>query len=96
VRQTDHFRAVADVPEPRRRIHSASNPGESPRTAGTVTDFGLADFVERIGSHELAGTPGYMAPEQLTRGPASIKSDIYALGLVLFEIFTGGRGASRR
>jgi hypothetical protein len=71
VRQTDHFRAVADVPEPRRRIHSASNPGESPRTAGTVTDFGLADFVERIGSHELAGTPGYMAPEQLTRGPAS-------------------------
>ena len=59
------------------------------RGVAKITDFGLADFVERIGPHEVAGTPGYMAPEQLTGGPASIKSDIYALGLVLFEIFTG-------
>src|SRR5262245_34173432 len=59
------------------------------RGVAKITDFGLADFAERISGHELAGTPAYMAPEQLTGGPASIKSDIYALGLVLFEIFTG-------
>src|SRR5262249_2810637 len=39
----------------------------------------------------LAGTPQYMAPEQLAGKGATIKSDIYALGLVLFEIFTGQR-----
>ena len=59
------------------------------RGIAKITDFGLADFVERITAHEFAGTPGYMAPEQLTGGAASIKTDIYALGLVLFEIFTG-------
>ena len=40
---------------------------------------------------EIAGTPQYMAPELLAGKPASIKSDLYALGLVLFEVFTGKR-----
>jgi serine/threonine-protein kinase len=42
-------------------------------------------------AHRIAGTPAYMAPEQFEGRPATIQSDIYALGLVLYEIFTGKR-----
>jgi predicted Ser/Thr protein kinase len=55
-----------------------------------ITDFGLAAIAgDATAIH--AGTPQYMAPEQLTGSPASTKSDVYALGLVLYEIFTGRR-----
>ena len=57
-----------------------------------LTDFGLAGEVESgMGGGEVAGTPAYMAPEQLAGGPATVQSDIYALGLVLYEVFTGRR-----
>jgi serine/threonine-protein kinase len=62
-----------------------------------ITDFGLAVNASDVDAVR-AGTPQYMAPEQLRPAPgggpgppATIKSDIYALGLVLFEIFTGRR-----
>jgi hypothetical protein len=55
-----------------------------------ITDFGLA-VAAGDATQSRAGTPQYMAPEQLTGGTASIKSDLYALGLVLFEMFTGKR-----
>jgi serine/threonine-protein kinase len=57
-----------------------------------ITDFGLAGFIEDFAGREaLAGTPAYMAPEQLEGRGVSVKSDIYALGLVLCELFTGKR-----
>lgn len=57
-----------------------------------ITDFGLAGFIDQLGGGDnLAGTPAYMAPEQLAGKSVSIKSDIYALGLVLYELFTGKR-----
>ncbi len=57
-----------------------------------ITDFGLAGFADQFtGKEILAGTPAYMAPEQLTGKGVSVRSDIYALGLVLYELFTGKR-----
>ncbi len=64
-----------------------------------VTDFGLAGFVEEFSGRDVgAGTPAYMAPEQLAGREVSVKSDVYSLGLVLYELFTGKRmfeGATR-
>ncbi len=53
-----------------------------------LADFGLAG-AEFAVAGGIAGTPAYMAPELFDRQPATVASDIYALGLVLFEIFTG-------
>ncbi len=54
-----------------------------------LMDFGLAALGEV--SDIRAGTPAYMAPEQLEGREVSVRSDIYALGLVLYELFTGRR-----
>ncbi len=55
-----------------------------------ITDFGLAlEARASQGRREFAGTPAYMAPEQITKGETSVSSDIYSLGLVLYELFTG-------
>mgnify|MGYP002623125233 FL=1 len=57
-----------------------------------ITDFGLAGLADSFGHGEIrAGTPAYMAPEQLNGKEVSSRSDIYALGLVLYEVFTGKR-----
>jgi hypothetical protein len=57
-----------------------------------ITDFGLAVVSEELrGEEAKAGTPAYMAPEQLTGKEVTQHSDIYSLGLVLYELFTGKR-----
>jgi predicted Ser/Thr protein kinase len=59
-----------------------------------ITDFGLAVTAEEIATRgAVEGTPGYMAPEQLATGKSTAQSDIYALGLVLYELFTGRRAS---
>jgi hypothetical protein len=60
------------------------------RGQARITDFGLARLADgAVGAGEVAGTPAYMAPEQLSRGETTIQSDLYSLGLILHELFTG-------
>jgi membrane protein CcdC involved in cytochrome C biogenesis len=57
-----------------------------------IMDFGLAGIAAAIqGSEIRAGTPAYMAPEQLEGREVTVKSDIYSLGLIIYEILTGKR-----
>ncbi|MGA8868990.1 MAG: protein kinase [Candidatus Sulfotelmatobacter sp.] len=65
------------------------------RGQAVITDFGLAGVAEQIqGAEVRSGTPAYMAPEQLAGKEVSVRSDIYSLGLVFYEIFTGKRAFS--
>ena len=55
-----------------------------------ITDFGIAALAgEGLEGGPRAGTPAYMAPEVLSGQSAAVRSDIYALGLVLYEMLTG-------
>jgi serine/threonine-protein kinase len=55
-----------------------------------ITDFGIAIPRAEAGVHHRTGTPGYMAPEQHTMGTTlSERTDVYALGVVLYELLVG-------
>lgn len=57
-----------------------------------ILDFGLGGLTDEFADEEIrAGTPAYMSPEQIEGKDQTIQSDIYSLGLVLYELFTGKR-----
>jgi serine/threonine-protein kinase len=56
-----------------------------------ITDFGLAVTFAQKAVGEIAGTPAYMAPEQVSGGPVTPQAVLFSLGLILYELFTGAR-----
>jgi serine/threonine-protein kinase len=62
------------------------------RGRARITDFGLATLAGAVRPDEVgAGTPLYMSPEQRDGKDLTVRSDLYSLGLVLYELFTGER-----
>jgi serine/threonine-protein kinase len=62
-----------------------------------ITDFGLAALAESLSGDDVrSGTPSYMSPEQLQGREVTVRSDVYGLGLLLYELFTGRRAFSGR
>jgi serine/threonine-protein kinase len=81
-------------------VHRDLKPGNVMLASGPegeqvkVLDFGIAKLLEEdahalTGAENLVGSPGYMAPEQITHRPIDGRTDIYALGVQLYTMLTG-------
>lgn len=74
---------------------TADTPPQPNEPRVVVTDFGVARggqsdrFAAQVTSAVIVGTPAYMAPEQVEGGPLTATADVYALGVVLYEMVTG-------
>jgi serine/threonine-protein kinase len=76
-------------------VHCDVKPANIMITAGgdvLLADFGIARLTESATTATMvgAGTPAYMAPEQIRGDDPQPQTDIYALGIILFELLTGG------
>ncbi len=58
-----------------------------------IMDFGIARSMEAVTrlTGSMVGTPAYMAPEQVGGKPVDYRTDIYSLGLIMYEVFTGAQ-----
>ncbi|MGH9350326.1 MAG: protein kinase domain-containing protein [Vicinamibacterales bacterium] len=83
-----------------REPRGAAAPAGSADTAVKVLDFGVAKLVRDrppdetalgtlTGAGVVVGTPAYMAPEQLRSGPVDARTDVFSLGVIIYEMLTG-------
>lgn len=78
-------------------LHRDIKPGNILLTAdgrAKLADFGIAKTAEGLNhtmTGEVMGTPAYMAPERLEGKPATLQSDLYSIGVVLYEAVSGCR-----
>jgi serine/threonine-protein kinase len=77
-------------------IHRDVKPGNilfSDEGCAKVGDFGIAKSIEHVGDATTAGlllgTPRYLAPERIEGRPSTAASDIYSMGVILYEAFSG-------
>jgi hypothetical protein len=79
-------------------VHRDVKPGNVLITAdgcAKVADFGIAKSLELAAagdltsSNQLLGTPAYVAPERIEGAPATVRSDLYAVGVLLYEALAG-------
>lgn len=82
VRLMDFGIAKAGEPE-RGRTPLPTPVADSPESAGSERGSGIT------GTGQVVGSPEYMSPEQVQSRPIDFRSDVYALGVVIFEVFTG-------
>src|SRR5262249_54250118 len=55
-------------------------------------DFGIARFATQVsGTGKLIGTPAYLSPEQIHGKPQDVRSDLFSLGIILYQMATGVR-----
>jgi serine/threonine-protein kinase len=90
-----HTAEALDVAHTRGVIHGDVKPANILITADgkvKLTDFGMARVAKRdSGDSPLLGTPAYWCPEQIMGRPQDASSDIFSLGVVLYEMVTGTR-----
>src|ERR1700745_3748936 len=90
-----HAAEALEVAHTRGVIHGDVKPANILITADgkvKLTDFGMARLAKRdSGDSPLLGTPAYWCPEQIMGRPQDARSDIFSLGVVLYEMVTGTR-----